>query len=225
VCEPPAHPPQHAHAALPASPPPQSAPGRGGLALSSSGAKEEKKGFWGWLGGEDKKPASSASSESAGRSRSTTTRAPLAREVVQDLYDETDREPFLDHAEDLEEFLALQRANGRWLLDAALTGFATRRVGLTKAGVTSVPKRVRDLGGLSVVQQQDVWATCLAVQILFLRFEDVEPTWAAIASKAKGFLFRVVKRASPAATPVQTLASDAKALLELATRLINENEK
>ncbi len=209
--------------ALPASPPPVAAPGSARAGAVASSGKEEKKGFWGWLGGEEKKAASVASSESAGRSRSTTTRAPLAREVVQDLYDETDREPFLESADGLEEFLALQRANGRWLLDGPLVGFLTRKVSLPRASVVGVPKRIRDLAGLSGQQQQDVWATCLSVQTLFLRFEDVEPTWAAISSKAKGFLFRVVKRISPAATPVQTIASEAKAFLELATRLINES--
>jgi hypothetical protein len=146
------------------------------------------------------------------------------REVVKDLYDESDREPFLERADDLEAFLALQRANGRWLLDGPLVSFLSKRLELSRTSIMSVPKKIRDLP-LSALQQQDVWATCLGVQALFLRFEDVEPTWAAISSKSKGFLFRVVKRVSPPTATVQTIANDAKALLELATRLINNDVK
>lgn len=65
----------------------------------------------------------------------------------------------------------------------------------------------------------DLWATCLAVQLLILRFEDVEPTWAGMTSKSKGFLFRVVKRTSPPETPMQKVAQGAKGLLEAASKI------
>ena len=74
---------------------------------------------------------------------------------------------------------------------------------------------------LSPQQQMDLWATFLGVQLLFVRFEDVEPTWAGITSKSKGFLFRVVRRTSAPAATVQAIAQDAKALLELATKVVS----
>jgi hypothetical protein len=61
----------------PSSPPPASSPPP---VVASSKGKEEKKGFWGWLGGEDKNSGNNNNNnDSVGRSRSTTTRAPLAK--------------------------------------------------------------------------------------------------------------------------------------------------
>ncbi len=209
--------------AQPASPPPAAAP-----AATAGGAgtgKEEKKSFWGWLGGEDEKKksaaaAASAASVEAGRTRSVTTRAPLAKELVHDLYDESDREPFFPAADDLEQFLALQRANGRWLHDAPFVGFLTKKMEVSRMAVMTVPKRIKDLP-LTGQQHLDLWATCLGVQLLFVRFEDVEPTWAGIASKSKGFLFRLVRRTSPPSATVQQVAGEAKTLLELASKVIS----
>jgi hypothetical protein len=206
---------------VPASPPPVPL-----ASVAPPAPKEEKKGFWGWLGGDDddakkKKDAAAAAGPSeAGRTRSVTTRAPLAKDVVRDLYDESDREPFLTVAEDLEQFLSLQRANGRWLHDAPFVAFLTKKMEIPRMGVMTPPKKIKDMP-LSSQQQMDLWATCLGVQLLFIRFEDVEPTWAGITSKSKGFLFRIVRRTSPATATVQAVAQDAKALLELATKVID----
>jgi hypothetical protein len=74
--------------------------------------------------------------------------------------------------------------------------------------------------GLTNQQAMDLWATCLGVQVLIILFEDVEPTWAGMTSKSKGFLFRVVKRASPPNSTMQVIAQAAKALLESAALVV-----
>jgi hypothetical protein len=106
----------------------EKSPGKGGGGGASS--------FWGWIGGdeEQKKKEEEEASKSlppgASRARSTTTRAPLAREMMKDLYDESDREPFASDCCDLEVFLSLQRANGRWLHDSVFVAFLVKQVGI-----------------------------------------------------------------------------------------------
>lgn len=184
------------------------------------GKEEKKSGFWGWLGAkEDEKKKKAA--ESA-RSRSTTTRAPLALDVVEELGNENDREPFCKDVEDLEQFLTLQRANGKWLNDAPFISFLTKKIGIERQDIVSPPKRLKHMPQQA---QMDAWATALAVQTLIIHFEDVEPTWAGMVAKSKGFLFRMMKKSSPPKSTVASIAQEAKSLLEAAVAVVGIEEE
>lgn len=212
-------------------PPPPPTPGsrrerrRTANVTDETAEKKAGGGLWSWFsGGDDGKGAvgsSSSSSSSSGKKTSEKERA-LRGNAGED---EADRESFRKSADDLEQFLQLQRSNGRWLCDTVLAAFFQNLLQISRSDITSPPRKLKEtLPSLSVQQQNDVWTTALAVQMLQLFFADAEPHWAGMCAKSKGFLFRAIKRQNSTASPA-TIAAEARSFLDLAAALLEEKRQ
>lgn len=209
---------------------------------TSGGGKEKKGGLWSWWRGDEggKGSSSSSAADGGGSSRSssatstttTSTGEPKAskRETrlfslpLENLVDESDREPFLKEADDLDQFLWLQRSNGRWLCDSVFITFLSAGFELSSRDLTTPPTKMKqDLKSLTPQQQSDVWGTAIAVQVLQKCFPDMEPNWAGMCAKAKGYLFRVIKRhlgSSGKEVAASAIAAEARGYLEMAGKVV-----
>lgn len=198
-------------------------------------------GLWSWLRGDDDKDNSGAKADAhsgdtmiklpvsapsgAVSAREGRTRAPTRLLAADSVADDGDREPFVRHAADLDALLALQRANGRWLMDAPLVAFLCDTLDVPRADVAAAPRKLRDdLRALPAPQPLDVWATALVVQVLLRVYPDAEPNWAGMCAKAKGAIFRAIKRCAPSDTPPASIAAEARGYLDMATKVLADLE-
>jgi hypothetical protein len=153
-------------------------------ASSANSADKKAGGLWAWIRGDEDGAKGGSSATARGQRDTRRFNVP-----VEHLVDESDREPFCDSVVDLEGFMLLQRANGRWLNDTQFTTFLVDTFGLSRIDLTAPPRKLKEtLKTLSLQHLQDVWATAIAVQVLQRCYADAEPNWAGMCAKAKGFL-------------------------------------